>query len=60
LNEKFLDNEATSSTEESSPLSEEGQPPPKKDLPMLQIFLLVNIFQISYTILLSLVKDMTT
>ena len=27
---------------------------------MLQIFLLVNIFQISYTILLSLVKDMTT
>ena len=27
---------------------------------MLQIFLLVNIFQICYTILLSLVKDMTT
>ena len=27
---------------------------------MLKIFLIVNLFQISYTILLSLVKDMTT
>ena len=27
---------------------------------MIKIFLIVNLFQISYTILLSLVKDMTT
>lgn len=60
MKESLIDHEATSSTEESSPLSEDGEPPVKKDLPMLKVFLLVNLFQVFYTILLSLVKDMTT
>ena len=63
IKEALLDNEASCSTTDNSPVKEARDQPTesteKKDLPLLKIFLLVNLFQICYTILLSLVKDMT-